>query len=238
MTIDDMKKLMESAIKDADDFRRKEIGMFLNADEVHKIVKEIINGEKPAMIKTLYERFQYWSKDGSVYILSDLHFDDSDCKLMDEEWISPEAQIEIINKTIMANDTFVCLGDVGSPKYLKRIRAKRKILILGNHDKKKNYIGYFDEIYDGPLFISSKILLSHEPIEGLDFCLNIHGHDHSAEIERPHHINLAANVCGYKPVSLAKIIKNGGISKIDSIHRQTIDLAIEKKKKGKKEETA
>lgn len=47
MTIDDMKKLMESAIKDADDFRKKEIGMFLNADEVHKIVKEIINGEKP-----------------------------------------------------------------------------------------------------------------------------------------------------------------------------------------------
>ena len=47
--------------------------------------------------------------------------------------------------------------------------------------------------------------------------MNIHGHDHS-NIE-PYkigckHLNLAANVCGYMPVSLGKLIKEGILSDI------------------------
>ena len=34
------------------------------------------------MIPTLYEPFRHWSEGGSVFILSDLHFDDEDDKLM------------------------------------------------------------------------------------------------------------------------------------------------------------
>ena len=63
------------------------------------------------MITTLYEPFRHWSEGGSVYILSDLHFADSDCKLMDPNWITPEEQIEIINIMVGKGDTFVCLGD-------------------------------------------------------------------------------------------------------------------------------
>ena len=51
------------------------------------------------MIPTLYEPFRHWSEGGSIFILSDLHFDDEDCKLMDPDWISPEEQLAIINKT-------------------------------------------------------------------------------------------------------------------------------------------
>ena len=86
------------------------------------------------------------------------------------------------------------------------------MLILGNHDRKKDYKDIFDEIYDGPLFIAEKILLSHEPVSGLSWCLNIHGHDHSGiedYAEGCKHLNLAANVCGYTPVSLGKLIKDG-----------------------------
>ena len=61
------------------------------------------------MISTLYETFQHWSVGGSVYILSDLHFDDEDCKLMSSDWITPQEQLEIINKMVMPSDTFVCL---------------------------------------------------------------------------------------------------------------------------------
>ena len=43
------------------------------------------------------------------------------------------------------------------------------------------------------------------------------------------HINLAANVCGYTPVNLGKIIKEGAISDIPSIHRVTIDGANRRK---------
>lgn len=184
------------------------------------------------MIASLYESFKKWAENGSVYIISDLHFDDADCKLMDENWISPEEQIKIINSMVMKNDTFVCLGDIGNGEYVSKIKARRKILMLGNHDKKKDYVDYFDEIYDGPLFISDKILLSHEPVYGLSWCLNIHGHDHSNTEdydENCKHLNLAANVCGYKPVNLGKLIKEGILSDISNIHRQTINSAREKR---------
>ena len=91
------------------------------------------------MITTLYEPFRHWSEGGSVYILSDLHFSDSDCKLMDPNWITPEEQMEIINKRVFKSDTFVCLGDVGDPKYVPMIKAGKKILLLGNHDARGAY---------------------------------------------------------------------------------------------------
>ena len=184
------------------------------------------------MIQTLYKSFQHWSENGSVYILSDLHFADSDCKLMDPGWIEPEEQIKIINDMVMKNDTFVCLGDVGDGKYLSEIKARKKILLLGNHDSRAAYRDYFEEIYTGPLFIADKILLSHEPVYGLTWCLNIHGHDHNnmePYMEGCKHLNVAANVCDYRPVNLGKLIKGGILADIPSIHRVTIDRAAERK---------
>lgn len=158
------------------------------------------------MIPTLYDIFKPWSDGGSVYLLSDTHFDDADCKLMDPMWIPPEQQVEQINNIVKPGDTFICLGDVGNP----------------------DYIGLFDEIYSGPLFIADKILLSHEPVYGLSWCLNIHGHDHS-NMEKYSdgckHLNVAANVCDYTPVNLGLLIKNGILSSIESIHRETINRA-------------
>lgn len=190
------------------------------------------------MIPTLYEPFRYWSEKGSVYIFSDTHFDDHNCKLMNPDWIAPEEQVKIINNTVMPNDTLVLLGDVGNPEYVKQIRSRKKILLLGNHDIRANYVGLFDEIYSGPLFVAEKILLSHEPIYGLPWCLNIHGHDHNnvePYKEGCKHLNLAANVCDYTPVNLGKLIKNGILSDVHNIHRMTIDRATEKKKEKQEE---
>lgn len=47
------------------------------------------------MIPTLYESFRHWSDQGSIYILSDLHFDDEDCKFMSLDWIIPEEQLSV-----------------------------------------------------------------------------------------------------------------------------------------------
>lgn len=178
------------------------------------------------MIPTLYEPFRHWAEGGSVYILSDLHFDDADCRRIDPGWVTPQEQLAIINGMVTRSDTFVCLGDVGRADYLKEIKAKRKILILGNHDARGAYVDYFHEIYAGPVFIAEKVLLSHEPVYGLPWCLNIHGHDHNcmeAYKEDCKHINLAANVCGFTPLNLGKIIKEGVLADIPSIHRMTID---------------
>lgn len=190
------------------------------------------------MIKSLYPIFQKWSEKGSVYIISDLHFEDADCKLMDPNWISPEAHIDLINSMAHKNDTLIVLGDVGNVELVKKLKAGYKVLICGNHDAGvENYKEIFDEVYSGPLMISEKIILSHEPIEGLNWCFNIHGHDHNKYNKgNKYHLNMASNVCGYKPISLGDLIKSGALAHIDSIHRITIDGATKKKKERKERE--
>ena len=186
------------------------------------------------MIASLYPIFQHWSDGGSIWILSDLHFEDKDCLLMADYWIQPEEQIKIINKYVKKGDCFICLGDVGNVEWMSKIKARYKVLIMGNHDVgKTKYLKYFSEVYDGPLFISDKILLSHEPIS-LPFVFNIHGHDHNNKekyLEGCKHLNLACNVCGFTPVNLKDLIKSGCLSNVESIHRKTINRATERKNK-------
>ena len=180
------------------------------------------------MIKSLYPFAKTWSEKGSVWIFSDPHFGDKDCSLMDPEWPAPEEQIQILKKHCHKNDTLVILGDIGDPEYLKDIRSY-KVLIKGNHDAGlSKYEKYFDEMYDGPLFISKKIILSHEPVF-LPFAFNIHGHEHYGEFHDSQHFNVAANVIGYRPASLEELIKSGVLKDIPTIHRMAIDRQIRKK---------
>ena len=86
------------------------------------------------MLPQLYENFQRWSDSGTVWLYSDPHFDDTDCKAINAEWPSPEEQITKINKKVHKGDTLIILGDIGNPEYIKRIKAGYKVLIAGNHD--------------------------------------------------------------------------------------------------------
>lgn len=88
--------------------------------------------------------------------------------------------------------------------------------------------GLFDEVYEGPLFISDKLLLSHEPID-LPYVINIHGHEHRY-INRDHHVNVCAEHINYYPQNVNRMIKDGLLSKVESIHRMTIDRATVRKK--------
>jgi calcineurin-like phosphoesterase family protein len=179
------------------------------------------------MIKGLYKFAEKWSLGGSVWFISDTHFDDPDRELMGYA-ISNQEHHDLIKKTVGKNDTLIHLGDVGNTEYFRDIKGY-KVLILGNHDfTATKYKPYFDEIYEGPLTISRKIILSHEPVD-VPWAFNLHGHDHSGNLYGEHHYNFAANVCGYAPISLSKMIKSGIISNIQDIHRLTIDKATEKK---------
>ena len=85
-------------------------------------LQELFGGKGEGnVILTLYEPFRHWSETGSVYILSDPHFGDPHCKLMNPDWIEPEEQVDRINALVMKNDTFVCLGDVGDASFVKQI---------------------------------------------------------------------------------------------------------------------
>ena len=68
-----------------------------------------------------------WVVGGRALIRSEPYGkDDADCKFMSPDWITPQEQIAIINGMVMKNDTFICLGDVGSPEYIKYIKARKK----------------------------------------------------------------------------------------------------------------
>ena len=187
------------------------------------------------MISTLYDNFQYWSIDGSVYIISDTHFDDLDRPYMGYE-ISEDEQVAYLKKRCHKNDTLIHLGDVGNPEYLKSIKAY-KVLIMGNHDEAASrFTDYFDEIYKGPLWIAEKLVLSHEPLcleSGVTrkpIAFNIHGHDHSGEYYNDdYHLNIAQNVFGYEPLDLKDFIRDGILKHIKSIHREIIDNATKRK---------
>jgi len=187
------------------------------------------------MIDSLYRCFQHWSAKGSVLIYSDPHFDDDDIKNNFENIPSSDEQIKKINSKVGKNDTIIFLGDIGNVEYIKKIRGY-KVLIKGNHDTgTSNYEEYFNEIYSGPLMISEKIILSHEPLN-IDWAFNLHGHTHSLKENFKGHWCFCSNVINHIPISLADIIKSGRLKEIETIHRTTIDKATEKKKKRVKNE--
>ena len=135
MAFDDERSDIQMAVRSLDESNRLfavEVDMENRSPEeiardavmqINALFDRLIKEQQKKMIKTLYEIFQHWSAKGSVYLLSDLHLNDDDCLLMDPDWIPPEEQIGIINNKVTRGDTFICLGDVGSPEFAAQIKA-------------------------------------------------------------------------------------------------------------------
>lgn len=230
------------------------------------------------MIKHLYDIFaEKYYHGGEIFFYSDPHFGDLDCykrrfgKHITEADVERYdlMQVENINKTVHKNDTIIFLGDVGDTKYIAKLKAGYKVLIMGNHDKGASnykrvdeYIhkfedemleedakyrwtmvdptpagclyervitnNLFNEVYEGNLYISDKIKLSHAPSPEVGY-INLHGHDHA------HNDGycFAAEHIDYTPVRFRSIIDSGLLGKTTSFRRSTIDKAIERKAKRK-----
>ena len=90
-------------------------------------------------IAGLYPIFSHWHKEGTVYIISDTHFGD-EVIAGEPNRPSDEELVKNINAKCGKTDLLIHLGDVGDTSYIARLRAKRKILIMGNHDAgRSNY---------------------------------------------------------------------------------------------------
>lgn len=96
------------------------------------------------MTYELYPAFKHWMpENGNVWFYSDPHFGDKENWLLRKQFVRDinnieafdSLQIATINKTCGKNDTLVILGDVGDIEYVRKLKAKKKILILGNHDQ-------------------------------------------------------------------------------------------------------
>ena len=235
-------------------------------------------------IAGLYKTFDHWHQEGTLWIISDTHFGDADIRRGFPDRPADNELVKRINSYVGRKDTLIMLGDVGDISYVKQLRAKYKILIMGNHDcgrtnyerqvitqlfskdlytkeqvldlmktmypncrysieERKQLDSFFevsadnmlfDEVYEGALIIGEKFILSHEPVE-LPWALNFHGHDHQGGFHK-NSVNCCCDVIGYKPINMNQIMKQGLAARIDTIHRETIDKATQRKEKrgGKK----
>ena len=180
------------------------------------------------MIESLYKPFQHWSEKGTIWLYSDPHFEE------DEDLLAPfpnrpsaEEQVKMINSKVGKCDTLLLLGDVGSIEWMAKVRG-HKVLVKGNHDLGlSNYDEIFEEVYGGPVMISEKIILSHEPLD-INWAFNIHGHTHMLTKNRPGHLCVCSDAISYIPINFNQFVKSGRLKEIETIHRSTIDMATER----------
>ena len=124
------------------------------------------------------------------------------------------------NSVVRKCDTTIHLGDFAFgnmddiSELVDRLNG-RKILILGNHDRKisknvKKWIDVgFDEVYKYPILYKKFFFLSHEPIEHLTPQMpyaNIHGHIHNNKYESKQYVNACVEQIDYTPVNIDVII--------------------------------
>lgn len=106
-------------------------------------------------------------------------------------------------------DTFWVLGDWGNIDYLYIMDAMNTKGIItkfvrGNHDKAEDmntFRKYFQEVYEYPVYISNKLVVSHVPVAVYDDTINIHGHTHRSYLKDINHIPTCLDVIDYQPVS-------------------------------------
>lgn len=85
-------------------------------------------------IAGLYKAFDHWHQEGTLWIISDTHFGDADIRRGFPDRPADDELVKRINSCVGRTDTILHLGDVGDLSYVKQLRAKQKILIMGNHD--------------------------------------------------------------------------------------------------------
>lgn len=174
----------------------------------------------------LYKEFEKLQDKGPIWLIGDPHFGNDR-----GDWPASEERLRLINSKVGKHDSIVILGDVGDLSYAKRLKGDYKVLITGNHDSGVAvYEPVFDMVFNGPVFINGKILLSHEPVK-LDFGVNIHGHQHfgtfqTGDGETWARFNLTSDVIGFVPMRLDHILSQ---CKSKTIHENTVAKAKERK---------
>lgn len=114
-----------------------------------------------------------------------------------------------IGKKLKPGDEFWHLGDFGDISYLRVMNYiaqpyVKTHFVFGNHDKLENLIDFktwFDEVHQYPVYLSHKLVFSHEPVGVWESAINVHGHLHGSILNVPNYINASVHVTGYKPVT-------------------------------------
>lgn len=164
------------------------------------------------------------SKKPNIYFSSDFHFTHGDERHgilafeRGNKFKTIDEHDTYIYNTIMswaskwaAGSKFYFLGDFGDPHWLWifgqfTLNGIETHFVKGNHDSNitEEMLNKYGVIYHQyPVFLSHKIAVSHQPIGMWDDSINIHGHLHSAILDRQNYINANIHVCNYQPVSMS-----------------------------------
>jgi len=158
--------------------------------------------------------------DRKIWLTSDFHFGHNNCINYCSRPFSNTSEmnntiIRSYNKLVDNNDIVYILGDISflnTKSTIEIIKSLKgfKFLIKGNHDHKSN-TAYrkmgFMEVYDKPIIIKDKYILSHEPIDyNIGNLVNVYGHMHDKVINNSiNRFCCCLELTNYKPVSLEDI---------------------------------
>ena len=112
-------------------------------------------------------------------------------------------------KKLGPNDEFWFLGDFGNLSFLKLFdyflaNDTKTYFVLGNHDAAADIPEircFVSKVYQYPVYLSNKLVVSHEPVNVWENCINVHGHLHSSVLDSPNYINASVHVANYKMIT-------------------------------------
>lgn len=156
-------------------------------------------------------------KTPQTYYSSDWHFSHTDIINFERTQFSciedhDKYLVDTINKwadTWAPGSTLWFLGDFGNPEFLwvfdlLKIRGMKINFLFGNHDRAENFQDlkyYVDNIYQYPIYLSQKLVVSHYPVAIYKDQINICGHLHGAKLADDNHIIASVHVANYQPIS-------------------------------------
>lgn len=147
-----------------------------------------------------------------AYIISDTHFGHKVPILKERYMLFKNAKehddyiVETLNGILNHDSILIHLGDVGDLETMSKVHG-RKVLIRGNHDNlsNKKYLEVFKEIYNHPVFLNKRILLSHYPEMVSPHVLSIHGHLHGSYLDSSNHMTASIHMINYRPLTLRQV---------------------------------
>lgn len=99
-------------------------------------------------------------------------------------------------------DEFWVLGDWGNTSYLYLLDMFpcKACFVYGNHDMqvdRSKFEEHFYEVYEYPVWLSNKLVVSHVPVAVYEDSINVHGHLHGCVLDSPNHMNASLHVNDY-----------------------------------------
>lgn len=157
------------------------------------------------------------------YFISDLHLGDKSVIGFERtQFKTIEEHDEFILRSLKTwrtkkakdGDELWILGDIGKPEKYGDLAnicygncsdnpLVEVHIVMGNHDRmadKERMEYWFDYAHPYPVYLSNRLVVSHEPLTVDIFTLNVCGHLHGAILDSPNHFCVSINDIDYKPV--------------------------------------